>query len=92
MAASCSGDKAASGGGGDAPGDAGAGGAEEETGHASEVPADAVGTVMLGAVVMGAVVPTGSGGSGGGSDMIATWSLITKLIGLGFLPVRLRRL
>ena len=62
MAASCSGDKAASGGGGDAPGDAGAGGAEEETGHASEVPADVVGAVMLGAVVMGAVVPTGSGG------------------------------
>ena len=89
MAASCSGDKAATGDGADAPGD---GGAEEEIGHASEVPADAGGAVRLGAVVMGAVVPTGSGGGDGGIDMIATWSLNTKLVGLGFLPALLRRL
>ena len=92
MAASCSRDKAATGDGADAPGDGGAGGAEEETGHASEVPADVVGTVMIGAVVMGAVVPTGSGGGDGGIDMITTWSLNTKLVGLGFLPALLRRL
>ena len=51
-----------------------------------------IGAVRDDAVVIGAVDPLESAGGGGGSDMIGTWSLITKLVGLGFLPALLLRL
>ena len=51
-----------------------------------------IGAVRDGAVVIGAVEPLESAGGDGGSDMIGTWSLITKLVGLGFLRALLLRL
>lgn len=93
MAAICSDERGTAGGGADEPGSGSAIGAEVEIGPASEVPADVPGAVRIGAVVNGAVAPlVGSGGGGGGSDMTATRSLDTKLVGLGFLPALLRRL
>ena len=45
-----------------------------------------IGVVRDGAIVIGAVDLLESAGSGGGSDMIETWSLITKLVGTCTLP------
>jgi hypothetical protein len=92
VAAICSGDKARAGGGVDAPGDSGANGAVVETGPASEVPANVTGAVRSGADVIGAEVTLGSVGDGGGSDMIGTRSLDTKLVEPRVLPGLGRRL
>ena len=88
MAVTCSSVKTADGGGTGRPGDGGAGGVAVETGPANAVvpAADVVGAVRGGAVIIGAVEPLESAGSGGGSDMIGTWSLITKLVGTCTLP------
>ena len=104
MAVTCSGVKTADGGGAEGTGDGGAGGAAVETWPASAVVpvtddigavrggAVVIGAVRGGAIVIGSVEPLESAGGGGGSDMIGTWSLITKLVGLGFLPALLLRL
>ena len=93
-AVTCSGVKTADGGGTEGTGDGGVGGVAVETGAASAVVPEAdvvgvvrggaiiIGMVRDGAVVIGAVEPLESAGGGGGSDMIGTWSLITKLVGL----------
>ena len=104
VAVTCSGVKTVDGGGAEGTGDGGAAGAAVEPRPASAVvpTADVIGAVRGGAVVIGGlrggavvigtVEPLESAGGGGGSDMIGIWSLITKLVGLGFLPALLLRL
>ena len=48
--------------------------------------AGSIAVVRDGAIVIGAVDPLESAGGGSGSDMIETWSLITKLVGTCTLP------